>query len=40
MSSVVCTHLDRITVRELPASVDGCRTVFAWAASRSICGSA
>ena len=24
MSEVVCSHLDEITVRELPASVDGC----------------
>ena len=24
MSNVVCTHLDQIAVRELPASVDGC----------------
>ena len=24
MSDVVCSHLDEITVRELPASVDGC----------------
>ena len=24
MSKAVCTHLDQIAVRELPASVDGC----------------
>jgi hypothetical protein len=24
MTSVVCTHLDQIEVRELPASVEGC----------------
>jgi hypothetical protein len=24
MSSIVCTHLDQIAVRELPASVEGC----------------
>ena len=40
MSNAVCTHLDQIAVRELPASVDGCEDCLRSAASGCTSGSA
>jgi hypothetical protein len=40
VSNVVCTHLDEIAVRELPASVEGCEDCLRTGASGSTSGSA